>query len=126
MRLVFEITESEYHEAARALARSGPDWYRPLRIVGYVGAGAGFALLFGATPDQWLAPVLLLLVGLFMPIYPWIRQRSTLSDGWNNFSDAGPLTIEISGECILSENHGRAPGITGTPLMVSPRRRVCF
>lgn len=131
MKLLFEIAENEYHEAARAAARSGPDWYRPVRIVGYVSAAAGFALLFGAPPDQWLAPVLLVLVGLFLPIYPWLRQRSAVRDGWKNFSDPGPLTIDFSGECILSENQwGSArltwyafDGFTETPGLFLIHRR---
>jgi hypothetical protein len=45
----------------------------------------------------------LILLGLFIPIYPvWLGWRK-LNDGWKNFSRAGTLVIEFSDDAIVYE-----------------------
>ena len=100
MKLEFEITEPEYREATTAASNTRSDSYRPLRVAGVIGAAAGFALLFEADRTDWLAPALLVLLGLFLPIYPSLRYRRAVDDGWQTYSTLGPVVWEFSPEGV--------------------------
>lgn len=104
MRLEFEITEDEYRDACSATRSSRPDWYKPLRIAGVIGAGVGFALLFASDPHHWLAPTFLVLLGLFLPIYPLLGRRNVIDEGWKAYSTLGPVIWEFSVEGVHFES----------------------
>lgn len=104
MRIEFELEEVEYREASRAMARAGKDWFRPMRVAGYIGAAAGFALLFGSDIHNCVAPVLLILLGLFIPIYPAWGAWRKLDKGWQKFVLIGTLAAEFSDEALLYES----------------------
>jgi hypothetical protein len=103
MRIEFALQEMEYHEASRAMGSATKDWFRPLRIAGCIGAGAGFALLLGTEPSNWIAPIVLILLGLFIPIYPAFYSWRKLDAGWERFAEAGILVVEFSHESLLYE-----------------------
>ena len=82
MKIEFQITESEYREAVKAMNRGLQDWYRPLRIGGIIASSVGMALLFGADGSNWIAPRFWWYFGLFVPIYPWFVVNQSTNDGW--------------------------------------------
>ncbi|HZK80765.1 MAG TPA: hypothetical protein VFC46_06845 [Humisphaera sp.] len=100
MKIEFQITESEYGEAVRAMNRSLRDWYRPLRIGGIIASGVGMAFLFGADRSNWIAPALLALFGLFVPIYPVLVVSRSTNDGWLRYSVNGIVTWEFDDDGI--------------------------
>lgn len=104
IRLEFEVNESEYREASRAGSRKSGNWYRPVTVAGTVQAAVGFALLISADRSSWLAPVLLIVCGLFVSTYPWLRYKPAVAAGWKAYAQrAGPVVWELSRECIRYE-----------------------
>jgi hypothetical protein len=103
MRIEFALQELEYYEASRAMGRTTKDGYRPLRIAGCIGAGAGFALLLASGRNNWLAPIVLIVLGLFVPIYPVFYSWRKLDAGWERFAAAGMLVVEFTDQSLLYE-----------------------
>ena len=104
IELEFEVNESEYHEASRAASKKSGDWYRPVTVAGTIQAAVGFALLISADRSSWLAAVLLIVCGLFVSTYPWLRYKPAVAAGWKAYAQrVGPVVWEFSRECVRYE-----------------------
>lgn len=104
IKLEFEVNESEYREGSRANTKKSGDWYRPITLAGTIQAAVGFALLFAADRSSWLAPALLIVCGLFVTTYPWLRYKPAVAAGWKAYTQqAGPVVWEFSRECVHYE-----------------------
>lgn len=101
MTITFEITEAEYREAMAVAARAQPDAYAPLRRAGLLAAGlGGAALLVDRRPYAWVAPAVLVALGLFVAVYPLLRRPDAAADGWAAYAATGPQAWDVTEQAV--------------------------
>jgi hypothetical protein len=126
MTLEFEISQAEYAEALRAMPKPSGDWYRSLRIAGITCAGFGMAMFLGCDGFNRVAPAILILLGLAIPIRPLFIVAAAKDEAWQQYSVSVPLcgnsptiTSSVSRKCTI-------PALRGSSSIDWRRRATSF
>lgn len=108
MTLSFEITEQEYREAMTVIRRQkGGNWYKPLTYAGIIGGGIGGAFSLGGGMHMLFLMSPLLLLSLFILVYPWLNVHNAFDEGWKAYQSwAGTVTWEFTDEAAVFQCDG--------------------